>query len=218
MRPLVLNHPADPRTWELGAEFLWGDDLLVAPVTREGATHWPVYLPAGRWHDFWTHEAYEGPRGILVDAPLDRLPLFVRAGAIVPMGPVVQHLSGGPAADLTLLVYPAASASFTLYDDDGTTNAYRGGAFALTDLSCAAQPSALVCRVASPRGAAAVIPAERSYTFQIFSPAPPRRVQRKDGAPLPHRRDAGGQAWWQYDRQFLFVRLGAGPAEVGIEW
>ena len=93
MRPLVLNHAADPRTWELGTEFLWGDDLLVAPVTREGATHWPVYLPAGRWHDFWTHEAYEGPCGISVEAPLDRLPLFVRAGAIVPMGPVTQHLS-----------------------------------------------------------------------------------------------------------------------------
>ena len=60
MRPLVLNHAADSRTWQLGSEYLWGDDLLVAPVTREGATHWPVYLPEGRWHDFWTHEVYEG--------------------------------------------------------------------------------------------------------------------------------------------------------------
>ncbi len=62
MRPLVLNYPDDPRVWTLGHEFLWGDDLLVAPVTREGATAWPVYLPAGGWYDFWTGASYEGPR------------------------------------------------------------------------------------------------------------------------------------------------------------
>ena len=63
MRPLVLNYPDDPRTWTIGHEFLWGDDLLVAPVTREGATAWPVYLPAGRWHDFWTGARLRRPGG-----------------------------------------------------------------------------------------------------------------------------------------------------------
>src|SRR5207244_13126761 len=99
-----------------------------APVTREGATHWPVFLPKGRWHNFWTHEAYDGPRSITVEAPLDRLPLFVRAGAVLPMGPVIQHLSGPPAREVTLLTYPVANGrigSSTLYDDDGTTNGYR---------------------------------------------------------------------------------------------
>ena len=62
MRPLVLNYPDDPRVWTLGHEFLWGDDLLVAPVTREGATAWPVYLPAGRWYDFWTGAPLRRPR------------------------------------------------------------------------------------------------------------------------------------------------------------
>ena len=60
MRPLVLNYPDDPRVWDLGTQYLWGDDLLVAPVSRAGATHWPVYLPAGTWHDFWTHEIHRG--------------------------------------------------------------------------------------------------------------------------------------------------------------
>src|SRR5215467_8091913 len=72
MRPLVLNYPDDPRVWQLGHEFLWGDDLLVAPVTREGATAWPVYLPRGVWHDVWTGARYEGPAGVTLEAPLDR--------------------------------------------------------------------------------------------------------------------------------------------------
>jgi alpha-D-xyloside xylohydrolase len=87
MRPLVLNHPDDPCVWNLGTEYLWGDDLLVAPVTRAGATHWPVYLPAGTWHEFWTQSVHRGPCAVTVAAPLDTLPLFVRGGSIIPLGP-----------------------------------------------------------------------------------------------------------------------------------
>lgn len=218
MRPLVLNHAADPRAWELGTQYLWGEDLLVAPVTREGATHWPVYLPQGRWHDFWTHQVYEGPRGVSVEAPLDRLPLFVRAGAILPMGPVVQHLDGPAAADLSLLVYPAATASFTLYDDDGTTNAYRRGGYALTDFECVTASSALICRIAGPRGDAEAIPKNRNYTFQILASAAPRQVELQGAAVLPQGHEAGPQAWWHDGKAFLFVRLGSGPAEIRIDW
>jgi alpha-glucosidase (family GH31 glycosyl hydrolase) len=217
MRPLVLNHVDDPQTWQLQNEYLWGDDLLVAPVTREGATHWPVYLPEGRWHDFWTHEAYDGPRGLTVESPLDRLPLFVRAGSIVPMGPVVQHLSGPSAHDVTLLTYPAATASFTLYDDDGATNAYRLGESALTDFECASGPSALECRIGAPRGAANAVPAERTYTFQIRAESAPRRAKLRGGHSLPHGPDAGPHAWW-HDGAFLFARLGRGPVEVVFDW
>jgi alpha-glucosidase (family GH31 glycosyl hydrolase) len=111
MRPLVLNYPDDPRVWALGHEFLWGDDLLVAPVTREGATAWPVYLPAGAWYDFWTGARHDGPRGITVAAPLDRLPLHVRAGAIIPLAPVVQHTGEWPVDELTLLIYPTGTSN-----------------------------------------------------------------------------------------------------------
>jgi Glycosyl hydrolases family 31 len=75
MRPLVLNYPDDPRTWTLDHQYLWGDDLLVAPVTREGATAWPVYVPRGSWYDFWTGQRHEGPTGVTLAAPIDRLPL-----------------------------------------------------------------------------------------------------------------------------------------------
>ena len=180
-----------------------------------------MYLPEGRWHDFWTQEVYDGPRGITVEAPLDRLPLFVRAGAIVPMGPPVQHLSGPGADDLTLLVYPAASASFALYDDDGVTNAYRHGDYALTDLECVASPSRLAFRIAVPRGAANAIPQGRTYTLQIHATQAPRQVRLHGAAMLPQGAEAGPLAWW-HDDAFLFVRLGGGSAEVAaevaIEW
>ena len=147
MRPLVLNYPDDPRVWGLGHQFLWGDDLLVAPVTREGARAWPVYLPAGAWFDFWTGARHEGPGGITVEAPLDRLPLFVRAGAIVPLGPVLQHTAERPLDDVTLLIHPDGASRFELYEDDGRTNAYRRGHYALTTFECATGPGAVTVRI-----------------------------------------------------------------------
>jgi len=74
-----------------------------------------VYLPAGGWYDFWTGARYEGPGGVTLDAPLDRLPLLVRAGAIVPMGPIIQH-TGLPQAEITLLIYPLGASRFEMYE------------------------------------------------------------------------------------------------------
>jgi alpha-glucosidase (family GH31 glycosyl hydrolase) len=109
MRTLALNYSDDPEALDRSSEFLWGDDLLVAPVTREGARRWPVYLPRGAWCDFWTNVRYEGTGAINVEAPIDLLPLFVRCGAIVPLGPTVQHLSSYAPDEITLLTYPEGS-------------------------------------------------------------------------------------------------------------
>jgi alpha-glucosidase (family GH31 glycosyl hydrolase) len=198
---------------------MWGDDLLVAPVTREGATHWPIYLPKGRWHDFWTHQAHEGPCSITVEAPLDRLPLFVRAGAVVPMGPALQHLSGPPMSDMTLLTYPTVSGfngSCTFYDDDGTTNGYQQGDYALTEFECSATQDQLVCRIGASGGV--VISEDRIHTFAIFAPAAPVHVAFEDGSVLLQGRDSPAPAWWHDGNQFLFVRLGNGPAAVHVSW
>ena len=145
MRPLVLNYPDDPRAWTLDHQYLWGDDLLVAPVTREGATAWPVYLPRG-WFDFWTGERHEGPRGVTIEAPLDRLPLLVRGGAILPLGPVVQHTGERPLDEVTLQIYPEGTSRFELYEDDGRSNAYRRGHYALTSITCVAERARVTVR------------------------------------------------------------------------
>jgi alpha-glucosidase (family GH31 glycosyl hydrolase) len=213
MRPLVLNFPKDPNVWDLATEYLWGDDLLVAPVTCRGATHWTVYLPDGVWHDFWTHQAYRGPGGVTVAAPLDTLPLFVRAGALLPLGPVMQYDGELVADELTLLVYPHGLASFSLYDDDGETNGYLDGAYAVTEFTCTADAAGCVCRVSAPQGDASISPADRSYLFQIYAPLPPREVRIEDADAAT----VGASAWW-HDGTFLFVRVAGHPASARVVW
>lgn len=217
MRPLVLNYPHDPRAWELGCAYLWGDDLLVAPVTREGATAWPVYLPAGTWYDFWTQHRYSGPAGTTVEAPLERLPLFVRGGAILPLAPLAQFDGERPWDEITLLIYPEGASHFELYEDDGRTNGYRDGRYAITPITCRTEGDRIVVQIGEPAGDPALLPADRTYTLQILT-TPPRSVNLEGVGPVPPRRDADQQGpCYRHDGRFLHVRLGAAPATVHIE-
>lgn len=129
MRALWLHHPNDSQAASRGDEYLWGRDILVAPVVSKGATTRSVYLPRGTtWIDFWTHERHAG--GVIDKAvDLGTLPLFVRAGAIIPMGPVVQYTEQPTDEPLTLVVYPGADGASSLYEDDGHSFDYRRGAF-----------------------------------------------------------------------------------------
>ncbi len=142
MRPLALAFPEDRRTYNLDDQFLFGDLLLVAPVGHPGQRSRRVYLPGGRWYDFWTGEQVCGE--ITADAPLERMPLYVRAGSVLPMGPVLQHTGEWPAAveALHLHIYPGEGESW-LYEDDGHSLAYRSGEFQLTRFKCAAGDKSL---------------------------------------------------------------------------
>ncbi len=191
MRPLVLNYPDDPRVWALGQQFLWGDDLLVAPVTREGATAWPVYLPAGVWYDFWTGARHQGPGGITVQAPLERVPLLARAGSVIPMGPVVQHTDEWPLDEVTLLVHsPVESgmaARFELYEDDGRSQGYRRGRHALTTFECSASPEGLTIRIGEATGDRSLTPVGRRYVLEIRGAPTPSAVSVAGHGDLPRR-------------------------------
>jgi alpha-glucosidase (family GH31 glycosyl hydrolase) len=220
MRPLVLNYPDDPRVWQLGHEFLWGDDLLVAPVTREGATAWPVYLPAGAWYDFWTGARHEGPGGVTLEAPLDRLPLLVRAGAIVPMGPVIQH-TGLPQAEITLLIHPSpidprsgsGTSRFELYEDDGRSNAYRDGHYALTPIECVAGPAGVTVRIGEPTGDRSVVPAGRRYLIRVRIDRPAAVSVAGHGAlPRVAGPGEGAAGWWVDADGFTGIRLPPQPS------
>jgi len=132
MRPLVMDFPADATARTAADEYLFGPALLVAPVTTYQARSRAVYLPAttGGWFDFWTGGAVVGGRTVDAPAPYDALPLFVRAGAIIPFGPELQYTAEKPADPITLCIYAGADGAFTLYEDDGLTNGYERGAFA----------------------------------------------------------------------------------------
>lgn len=131
MRPLMLEYPEDAQTHGRGDQFLVGTDLLVAPVLVQGATTRDVYFPAGEWIDFHDGARLEGGMSHTVKASLDRLPIFVRAGSIIAMQPVVQHTDEMASQPIILRVFPDSTgrAKGTLYDDDGTSMAYREGAF-----------------------------------------------------------------------------------------
>lgn len=127
MRALWLHYPDDATAVLRGDEYLWGRDVLVAPVVEKGATTRKVYLPRGDWYDFWTEEKLAGGREISKAVDLATTPLYVRAGAILPLGPVKQYTGEKVDGPMTLVVYPGANGAFTLYEDDGATFNYRRG-------------------------------------------------------------------------------------------
>ena len=135
MRALFMDFPDDPKAVDIPDEYMYGPAFLVAPVTEQGATHRTVYLPAGwDWYNYWTNERLHGGQTITVDAPIDTLPLFVRAGSIVPLGSEVLSASL-PQTIVSVRVYPGANGSFTLFQDDGKTYGYEKGAGSSTRLS-----------------------------------------------------------------------------------
>lgn len=130
MRPLVFDFPDDARALDERHAYLFGRALHVAPVLAEGATSWPVYLPAsaGGWYDIWTGEHRDGGREHQVPASIDRVPLHARAGSILPLGPVLQSTAEATGERIDIHVFPGRDGSLTLYEDDGLTNRYEQGA------------------------------------------------------------------------------------------
>jgi len=134
MRALALDFPNDPKVADLGDEYMFGPAFLVVPITEQGATSRQVYLPAGAdWYNYWTNERFHGGQSITVAAPIDTLPLFVRAGSILPLGTTVENTHEAQSI-AKLRIYPGADASFTLFNDDGQTYAYEKGAGSITHL------------------------------------------------------------------------------------
>jgi alpha-D-xyloside xylohydrolase len=126
----VMDFPADTVAREVADQYLFGPALLVSPVTVFRARSRPVYLPRGVWYDFWTGERLAGGRTVTAAAPYDRIPVHVRAGSIVPVGPELQYTDEKPADPVTLRVYTGADGRFSLYEDDGTSDGYERGQFA----------------------------------------------------------------------------------------
>lgn len=130
IRPLVLEYPHDPNVTNLCDQFLLGDSVLIAPVYRPDTDHRAVYLPEGAWFDYWTGEKLEGGRYILASCPLETMPMYVKAGSVVPEGALTQHADDQTNGNVTFHIYGAAArtgfkAEYSLYEDDGATYDYR---------------------------------------------------------------------------------------------
>jgi len=127
MRALWLHYPDDAKAVACADQYLWGKNILVAPVFEKGATSRQVYLPKGTWYDFWTGEKVAGGRNFTREVDLQTMPLFAQAGAIVPLGAVKQFVDEKVEGPLSVIVYPGADGSFFQYEDDGKSFNYRKG-------------------------------------------------------------------------------------------
>jgi hypothetical protein len=136
MRPMMLEFQEDARLAEVYNQMLLGDRLMLCPVMEAGAVTRRVILPAGRWYDWWTDQSWEGPGEVEVPAPLDTMPVLVRGGTLLPLGPALQCIPDGHTFDhLEFHLWPPYPARFDLYDDDGASRAYKLGDYTVTHIS-----------------------------------------------------------------------------------
>ena len=211
-RPLFYEFPDDPDAAACSDQLLIGPSLLVAPIVDRGARKRDVYLPAGTWTSWATGACYTGPRHLEVRAPIERIPMFVRGGSVIPLQSAVQHTGERPAEPCILAVYPGADASTTLLEDDGKTTAYRGGVTARTSLRLWSRAGGRLRLEVGRREGPFPID-ERSLRVEIHGCPPPDAVYL-DGARLSERAEAPG--WVAYDGK-LDVRLLDRGAGASIE-
>jgi alpha-glucosidase/alpha-D-xyloside xylohydrolase len=178
IRALWLHYPNDPKAVTRGDEYLWGRDLLVAPVTTKGATERKLYLPEGSWYDFWTNKRHEGQEELTRKVDLATLPLFVRAGAILPLDPVRQYVAQSTDEPTTIRVYSGRDGEFRWYEDDGATLDYLKDKFTRTRLKWNDRERRLTIE---PDGASGTLKlAPRSFVVEVL-PGGKRQTVRYAG-------------------------------------
>ncbi|MEU4028525.1 NPCBM/NEW2 domain-containing protein [Streptomyces anulatus] len=209
VRPLALEYPDDPKASTEAAkyEFLSGEHFLVAPVYQDTTERKDIYLPEGTWIDYWSGRTYEGPTTIdTYGAPLDTLPLFVKAGAAVPMWPGIRSYRDRTAdSPLAWDVYPQGDTSFTLYEDDGVTRQHRDGAYATQRADVRAPERGagdVSVTINASRGSFTGQQTQRPYEFTVHTGSEPRKVKLDRTLPRLTSKSAyekARQGWW-YDR------------------
>ena len=165
IRSLWLHYPTDAAAVARGDEYLYGRNILVVPVVEQGATSRSLYLPHGTWYDFWTREHHEGGHEISRKVDLETIPLYVRAGAVIPMGPVKQYTEETIDGPLTLWVHPGADGSFSLYEDDGKTFDYRRHEFMRVNIAWHDKQRRLSMRLAN--GSKMLAPMKRNIVVRV---------------------------------------------------
>ncbi|WP_410795933.1 TIM-barrel domain-containing protein [Parvularcula sp. LCG005] len=169
MRGLVMDFEDDKKVWDINDQYLFGSSFLVAPVYEFKARERDVYLPAGSgWYDFESGEHFDGGQTVTADAPLARMPLYVREGSIVPMGPDIQSTADDTNGELTIYVYTGADASFSLYEDDGLTYDYEDEAYVRIPMTWSEETGTLT--IGAVEGELQSMPEERVIHVRFVSP------------------------------------------------
>lgn len=181
IRALWLHYPDDATAVARDDEYLYGRDILVAPVAEQGATSRSLYLPHGAWFDYWTQEKHEGGREITRKVDLETIPLYVRAGAVLPMGPVKQYTGEKVDGPLTLWIYPGADGTSPLYEDDGETFDYHKGEYMYVEMEWNDHQRLLNLKLRN--GSRMLAPAKRNIRLRVAGEKASRDVVF-EGRPL----------------------------------
>ena len=172
MRGLPMDYPEDPEVRDLSDQWMLGPALMPCPVYEYKARSRSVYFPQGGWYDFYTGEYLEGGRRLTVDAPYERMPLYVRAGSIVPFGPAMEYTAEKPASKIVFVIYAGADAHFTLYEDDGLTYGYEKGAFSTIDFSW--DDDSRILTISPREGSFPGMLKERMFCLTVVDPQNPQ--------------------------------------------
>ncbi|MEV2272239.1 NPCBM/NEW2 domain-containing protein [Nonomuraea africana] len=216
-RALVMEYPRDETAWQVKDQFLAGQDFLVAPVYQAGDVREGIYLPEGRWVDYWSGKVHNGPQTLAgYSAPLDRLPVFVRAGAIVPMyrEGINNHAEQKAGDPLTLDLYPAGDSTFSMYADDGRTRAFATGQSATQKFTVKAPESGsgpITVGIGALEGSYAGKPEARPYELVVHLGRAPANVKYgKDRlAKISAEEYASGATGWYADGAVVRARVPA---------
>ncbi len=165
MRPLLLEFPDDKTTYRIDTQFMVGENILVSPVMEAGSTSRWMYLPNGDWFDFWTREKFAGGKWIDAKAPIDQLPIFIRAGAVIPMQQIVQFTDQAPVDPLTFEIFPSTEAKGICYEDDGISFDFQTGKYRSVGLKVRMHSSEIAIDRSSPEGE--FVPPKRSVVFAV---------------------------------------------------
>jgi alpha-glucosidase (family GH31 glycosyl hydrolase) len=207
LRSYLIKPVAYPVRWNGSKQIIAGQDasqILIQPITTAGATTATVALPTGTWINWWTDTSYSGT--VTVPAPIDQVPMFVKAGSIIPTGPTMQWVDQKPADPLTLEIFPAGSTSYTLYEDDGMSQGYMGGAYASTTFGVQASGSDVIVNIGAQQTAKYHFSGQlcqRGYILKIHQrTAAPAQLSR-DGQPVANVTNQAGfnaaTEGWYYD-------------------
>ncbi len=207
MTPLLYYYWVDELRYQISDQYLFGAALMVCPVTVKGALSRPVYFPGGKWIDFWTGERIEGRQRKSFLTPPDLMPIFIKAGAIIPRQPAMQYIGEKPVDEITLLVYPDEDSSYDLYEDDGTSLDYMEGGYALTAIHSSVQGEAWQLQIDKPVGK--YVPATHAYRVEGFWETHPRAVTQNGESmkELGEEADLSQQEGWFYDERWKRVMI-----------
>ncbi|HEX4605627.1 MAG TPA: DUF5110 domain-containing protein, partial [Candidatus Angelobacter sp.] len=205
MRPLFLEYPSLPPAIGGGLdEFLFGRDMLVAPKVHDGPDSYEVVLPTAGWFDYWTGQRVDGTQPLRVNPALDTIPVYVRAGAIVPQQPVIQNADEVPQGPLELRVYPGQDCSGSLYMDDGHTFAYLRGEYSRRQFTCSVTQQAVTVTIGAEEGA--YTPWWKDMQIQVFG------IERQPTTVSAGKEDVAG---WKYDANTKTVTFSRAATRQG---